>query len=635
MNEELKVVITAEISKLKKNLEDAKKKVSDFAKKGKDNLKKFNDSLQKVGDVSKKALSKLGKTLAGAATALLALAGSTNEYRTEQAKLTTAFETAGASADTAKQTYNDLYRVLGDSGVAVEAAGHLAQLTTNEQELSEWTTICQGVYATFGDSIPIEGLTEAANETAKVGEITGSLADALNWAGVSEEEFNAKLAACNTEAEREALIRETLNGIYSGAAANYEANAAALLAHNEAQSRLNDSMALLGEAVSPVLTVFMNFAATLAEQLAPIISEFVETYLPTLEETLNNVATAIGGVFTWISDNWELVSTLGTIILSVAAAFTVLSTVASVVGGAFTFLSNPMNIIIVLIGAMVAGIVYCIQNWDAIKAKVGEVVGNIKNWVSDMVAKVGEWFGNMKEKMETAINSAKEAVSNKFNEIKTNITDKVNSIKETVSTKFTEIKDGMKEKIDAAKTAITTTITNIVDTFRDKFNSAKETVLGIFDGIKSGISEKFEAAKSVVSGAIDKIKGFLNFDWSLPKLKLPHLTVSGKLDLFRIPPSIPKVSVSWYAKGGVFDSPTLFNYGNGALGGLGEAGAEAVVPLEKNLGWLDKLATMLNDRMGGNTPIVLTVDGKVFAETTIDTINNHTRQTGKLAINLI
>jgi hypothetical protein len=103
-------------------------------------------------------------------------------------------------------------------------------MTTNEKELAEWTTICEGVYATFGDSLPIEGLTEAANETAKVGQITGSLADALNWAGVSEDEFNAKLEACNTEAEREALIRETLIGLYDEAAANYEENAAGILA---------------------------------------------------------------------------------------------------------------------------------------------------------------------------------------------------------------------------------------------------------------------------------------------------------------------------------------------------------------------------------------------------------------------
>ena len=98
--------------------------------------------------------------------------------------------------------------------------------------------------------------------------------------------------------------------------------------------------------------------------------------------------------------------------------------------------------------------------------------------------------------------------------------------------------------------------------------------------------------------------------------------------------SIPKLSISWNKFGGVFDKPTLFNYG-GSLQGIGEDGAEAVVPLEKNTQWLTKIADMLGDRMGGNTPIVLTVDGKVFAQTAINTINAQTRQQGRLALNIV
>lgn len=169
MTEELRVVITAEVDKLRQELKKGKNEVEDFGKKGKEKFSEFNDAVQSVGDVSKKALAITATAVTGAATALLALGASTEEYRKGQAKLNTAFEAAGATADTAKQTYNDLYRVIGDSDVSVEAANHLAKLTTNQQDLSEWTTICQGVYATFGDSLPIEGLTEAANETARVG----------------------------------------------------------------------------------------------------------------------------------------------------------------------------------------------------------------------------------------------------------------------------------------------------------------------------------------------------------------------------------------------------------------------------------------------------------------------------------
>ena len=93
---------------------------------------------------------------------------------------------------------------------------------------------------------------------------------------------------------------------------------------------------------------------------------------------------------------------------------------------------------------------------------------------------------------------------------------------------------------------------------------------------------------------------------------------------------VPKFSVNWNALGGVFDKPTLFNYG-GSLQGIGENGAEAVVPLENNTQWLDRLASMLNDKLG-NRPVILMVDKKVLAETSIEGINNITKQTGSLPL---
>ena len=139
-------------------------------------LKKTDSDAEKLGQTFVEGVKSVGKFAAGiaaaaaaAGAALAAIAESTREYRTEQGKLTTAFETSGHSAEVAQQTYKALNGVLGDSGQAVEAANHLAKLTKNEKDLNTWTKICTGVYATFGDSLPIEGLTEAANETAKTG----------------------------------------------------------------------------------------------------------------------------------------------------------------------------------------------------------------------------------------------------------------------------------------------------------------------------------------------------------------------------------------------------------------------------------------------------------------------------------
>ena len=124
----------------------------------------------------------------------------------------------------------------------------------------------------------------------------------------------------------------------------------------------------------------------------------------------------------------------------------------------------------------------------------------------------------------------------------------------------------------------------------------------------------------------------MNFKWELPKIKLPHFSITGKFSLN--PPQIPKFSVSWYKLGGIFDSPTLFPFGDGRIGGLGEDGAEAIVPLEKNTEWLDRIAEKLTQK-SGSTPIILQVDGKTLAQTSIDSINQLTRQTGRLSLNLV
>ena len=155
--------------------------------------------------------------------------------------------------------------------------------------------------------------------------------------------------------------------------------------------------------------------------------------------------------------------------------------------------------------------------------------------------------------------------------------------------------------------------------------------------VKSALLKPVESARDLIKGIVDKIKGFFSFTVSLPHIKLPHFTVSpagwkvGDL----LQGSIPKLGISWYARGGVFDSPTLFGYGNGLLGGLGENGAEAVVPLEKNTEWLTKIADMLSARMGSNQPIVLNVDGKRFAEIAVTSINDLTRLRGSLPLKLV
>lgn len=654
MNEELKLIISAEISKFKQGVADAKKQMDDFTRDSEKGASKMDDAFKKIGSAAQTGLKVAAGAIVGVTAALVALGPATEEYRRNQALLASAFESAGGSAATAKDTYNDLYRVLGDSGQATEAAQQLAKLTTEEKSLTEYTDILQGVYATFGESLPIEGLAEAMNHTAKLGEVQGSLADALEWSGVSVEDFNAKLAECNSESEREKLIRETLNGLYSEASAAYEQNAADILANNEAQARLDAAMAATGEAMMPVMTMLKELGADVLTAIQPYITSFAENYLPVIRDVLGEVGTKLSETLNWIKEHQTLLAVIAGVITGLVTAIGLYNVVAAVKAAmdaaqvttlgalAAAYLAQaaamaiaiaPYALIVAAIAAVIAIIVVCIKHWDEIKAKVKEVWDSIKQKTSEAVENVKKKFEEMKKNLGDKVENIKQNVAEKFEAMKAAIQEKTNAAKEVVTTIFEAIKNNIQQKIEFAKTIIQNVLAAIKGIFTGDLGAVKTAALNIFDAIKNGIKSKIEAARDGVKTAIDKIKSFMNFKWELPKIKLPHFSISGKFSLD--PPSIPKFSVSWYQKGGIFDSPTLFGYGNGQVGGLGENGAEAIVPLEKNTEWLTRIAGMLSEQMGGNRPIVLQVDGKTFAETSFNTMNDYIKQTGTMPLRIM
>lgn len=257
----------ADMVKIQKEIDDTSEKL----KKSKIDWESVGDTVGKVGKTIGAGVAAMGAAIGAAAGAFLGLAESTREARVNMGKLETGFTTAGHSAEDAKKTYTELYGILGDDGQATEAAAHLAKLTKNEKELATWTDIATGVYATFGDSLPIENLTEAANETAKTGAITGGLADALNWAGVSEDEFQASLDKCSTEQERQALITKTLNGLYSDAAEKYREVNGDIIDAQKATASLNSAMAELGAIAEPIVTKLKQLAAELLQQITPFV----------------------------------------------------------------------------------------------------------------------------------------------------------------------------------------------------------------------------------------------------------------------------------------------------------------------------------------------------------------------------
>ena len=211
-----------------------------------------NKSLTALGDFAKKGVKAAGAAVAGMTAAFIALDGATEEYRVAQGKLNAGFQAAGFSADVARKSYRNFYAILGDADTATEASQLLANMAKNAEDVTKWTRIAAGVHGTFGDSLPIEGLVESANETARTGKVTGVFADALNWVGIMEDDFNAKLEQTTDVSKRNQLIMDTLSKTYDKAADSFYANNQQVVNARRNHATLDEMLAKVGDTSSKV-----------------------------------------------------------------------------------------------------------------------------------------------------------------------------------------------------------------------------------------------------------------------------------------------------------------------------------------------------------------------------------------------
>ena len=345
---------------------------------------KAGANIESFGDKMKGVLA--GISVAALAASIGELVSVTNEFQEDMGKLSVAAQQNNVATDAANGAYRDMVGILGETDQSVEAVNHLFALCgENTQALSDWTNIASGVYATFGDSLPLEGLTEAANETAKVGQVTGPLADAINWAseaavqqGVAlsgnqaaidaynsaladgatqEDAFNAALAACNTEQERAQLITDTLNGVYAEAGAQYQQTNADVIAYRQSQSDLTAAMSSLGQAFMPIVTGLTNVATMLLSGVQPAVQWFV-TNLPIIAPILAGIVTTIG---------------LLAVVLNASTIATTAQTVATPAAAAAQGLlnmvmnANPIALIVTLIAGLVVAIIGLWNNSEAFR----------------------------------------------------------------------------------------------------------------------------------------------------------------------------------------------------------------------------------------------------------------------------
>ena len=531
-----------------------------------------NESLQKTDKNAEGIGSKLlsvGKAagtfavgVVGAATAagaaLVSVAENTREYRTEQGKLEVAFASSGFAAGEARSTYEALNGVLGDGGQAVEAANHLAKLCTSAEDLSSWTNICTGVYATFGDSLPIEGLTEAANETAKTGALTGGLADALNWAGVNEDAFQDSLDACNSEQERQALITETLNGLYSEAADTYRDVNGEIIAANVAQDNFNASMATIGGVVEPIINQGKALVADVLMQMVPYITQFAENLLPVLLPLLGELANVI----------LPLIMTLIQELLP--PILEVVQMILPILVDLIQILLPPL---VQIINALLPPLLDLLLPILELLSPILELLQPILDLVVGILTPLGELISGLLTPLITI----------------------VSKVIEVALVPLQSCFKMLSELLIGTVNAAFSLLMNQVNTIKGVFSGLIQFVTGVFTGdwkkawggVEKIFSSVFEGMKNAfkipINWIIDGINTFIK---GINKLKIPDWVpgVGGKsLNLSTIPN---------LEQGAVLEK--------GQTGFLEGNGAEAVVPLHQNKKWISAVAQdMAENGIGG------------------------------------
>lgn len=510
----------AAVKKTQKSLDGYSDELEELEKAGVDSRKSL-DKLNKEMEESKEAAKEAGDSIkngflvgigaiatacVGAVKGLSNIVASTEELRLEQGRVQTAFEQSGFSAEFALKHMDDFYAVLGDTKKTTETLQQLAMFADTEQEIIEYTNILTGVYAKLGDALPTESLAEGINHTIQLGEVQGSLADALEWAGVTVEDFNDQLANCNTEEERSALINKTLTGLYGEASKQYQETNKDVIAATKAQGEYNNKMAEIARKVQPALT---ELKLTFVDALSKIMEKFSEADIENLiggianviQSLVTNVLPPLLNILTWVLDNmnWLAPAIMGvvTAVVTATVAFKTITAVMNLVkiaqlGLNAAMLANPIGLIAAAIGVLVGAFVVL---WNKC-----------------------EGFRNFWKQL------------------------------------WSDIKKGVSNAVEGIKTI---------------FGGIVNTLKGIVNGIIS-----------LINGAIrgiNKISVTIP-DW-VPKF-------GGKTIGFNIP-TIPQL-----AKGGVVDQPTL------AM--IGERGKEAVMPLENNTEWINKLADKLGSKMQGN-----------------------------------
>ncbi len=340
------------------------------------------------------------------------------------------------------------------------------------------------------------------------------------------------------------------------------------------------AMGALNISMLPIIAVIAAVAAAIAGIIAIIQNWGAITQW--FGELWNTICTGIGAMVdslkAWFSNLWTHLQSVWEGICNVVQTAVML--LGSIIQGAIDIITLPFQ----MIWENCKGIVSSV--WEGIKSVVSSAIHAVSSTISSVMSAI-------KNVISTVWNAISSKVSSVLNTIKTTVSTVFNSVKSVASSVWNGIKSVISSVVDGIKSKVSSVFNGVKSTITSIFNGIKSTATSVWNGIKDAIIKPVEAAKNAVKGIIDKITGFFSgMKLELPKIKLPHFKISGKLSLS--PPSVPHLSVDWYKEGGILTKPTVFGMNGSSLMAGGEAGKEAVLPLK---GFYNQLEHILSSRM--------------------------------------
>lgn len=340
------------------------------------------------------------------------------------------------------------------------------------------------------------------------------------------------------------------------------------------------AMGALNISMLPIIGVIAAVAAAIAGIIAIIQNWGAITQW--FGNLWNTICTGIGSMVetlkTWFTNLWTHLQNVWNGICNVVQTAVML--LGSIIQGAVQIITLPFQ----MIWENCKGIVTSV--WNAIKSVVSSAIQAVSGVISSVM-------GTIQNVMSSIWNAISSKVSSVVNAIKNTVTTVFNAIKSVASSVWNGIKSVICTVVDGIKSKVSTVFNAVKSTVSSVFNGIKSTATTVWNGIKTAITKPIEAAKNTIKGIVDKISGFFSgMKLELPKIKLPHFKISGKLSLS--PPSVPHLSIDWYKEGGIMTKPTIFGMNGSSLMAGGEAGKEAILPLR---GFYNQLEQILSTRM--------------------------------------